>query len=167
MTPDEVTLRPATPADRSFLFDVYASTRQEELDQVDWPPGGREAFLEQQFNAQDVTYRARYPGGDFLVIEVAGTAAGRLYLGRLPGEIRVVDIALLPAFRGRGIGTRLMRDVMAEGAATASAVTLYVEAFNRAHGLYTRLGFGMVGEHGVYELLEWRPSSVGLAGQVS
>jgi ribosomal protein S18 acetylase RimI-like enzyme len=69
----------------------------------------------------------------------------------------VVDITLLPEFRGRGIGTRLIRDLMDEGARTGSRVTLYVEAFNPAYRLYTRLGFQRIDEYGAYELLEWRP----------
>jgi ribosomal protein S18 acetylase RimI-like enzyme len=154
---DDVTLRPAVTADLPFLLEVYASSRTDELDRVDWAPGQREAFLEHQFSAQDVSYRGRYPDGDFLVIERAGHAIGRLYVGRLPGEIRVVDITLLPDHRGKGIGTTLIRGLMAEAAAGGSAVTLYVEAFNPAHRLYTRLGFERSAEHGVYELLEWRP----------
>ena len=158
MAPEEVALRAVEPDDRDFLLAVYASARANELDRVAWPPGQRAAFLKQQFAAQDATYRARYPAGDFRIIELDGTAIGRLYVGRLPGEIRVVDIALLPAYRGQGIGTRLIEDLMAEATAVGSAVTLYVEAFNPAHRLYGRLGFRTIGEHGVYELLEWRPT---------
>ena len=122
---------------------------------MSWAPGQREAFLEQQFAAQDASYRARYPDGDLQVVELGGTAIGRLYVGRLPGEIRLVDITLLPAYRGRGIGSGLVWELMAEAAATGSNMTLYVEAFNPAHRLYNRLGFRKVEEHGVYELLAW------------
>jgi ribosomal protein S18 acetylase RimI-like enzyme len=162
-----VTLRPTVAADRPFLYDVYASTREAELALVEWSPGQREAFLEQQFTAQDLTYRGRYPTGRFLVIEEGGHAIGRLYVGRLPNEIRVVDISLLPAYRGRGIGTGLIRDLMAEAQAEGAALTLYVEAFNPAHRLYSRLGFRRIDEHGVYELLEWRPVQPGPDGQLN
>jgi predicted GNAT family acetyltransferase len=155
VTQQEVTRRRVVPGDRDFLLAVYASGRLEELDQVSWAPGQREEFLEQQFAAQDATYRARYPVGDFQVIELGGTAIGRLYVGRLPGEIRLVDITLLAAYRGRGIGSGLIWDLMAEAATTGSNMTLYVEAFNPAHRLYSRLGFHKIGEHGVYELLAW------------
>jgi ribosomal protein S18 acetylase RimI-like enzyme len=72
-------------------------------------------------------------------------------------EIRVVDVALLPAARGRGIGTALLRDLLAEGARTGKKVSIHVERFNRALGLYRRLGFGEVEENGPYLLMEWRP----------
>ena len=48
----EVTLRPTTDTDRELLLAVYASTRVEELDQVEWAPGQREWFLQMQFDAQ-------------------------------------------------------------------------------------------------------------------
>jgi GNAT superfamily N-acetyltransferase len=152
-------LRPAADADRRFLFEVYASTRIDELALTDWSPDQKQVFLTQQFSAQDETYRARYPDGEFSIITLNDRPIGRLYLGRLPGEIRVVDITLLPAFRGQGIGSRLIRNVMDEAARVGGRVTLFVEAFNPAHRLYTRLGFTRIDEYGVYELLEWRPTS--------
>jgi ribosomal protein S18 acetylase RimI-like enzyme len=148
-------LRPATPADRDFLLSVYASTREEELAQVEWKEGAREAFLEHQFSAQDDHYRTNYPGATFDVIEVDGEPAGRLYVHRGPGEIRIMDIALAPAFRGRGIGTALLGDLMEEAAASGSALSIHVEVNNPARRLYERLGFVPAGEHGVYVLMRW------------
>ncbi len=149
------TLRPATPSDRPFLGQVYASTRTEELAQVAWPEDHKQAFLDQQFNAQDAHYRTYYPTAQFLVIEHGGEPIGRLYLAEWPGEIRIMDIALLPAFRGRGWGTALLQDVLAQARARGLAVSIHVEKFNPAHRLYTRLGFRPVGEHGIYDLLRW------------
>lgn len=149
------TLRPSTAADRPFLGQVYASTRSEELAQVDWPAEQKQAFLDQQFNAQDAHYRAYYPTAQFLIIEQAGEPVGRLYLAEWPGELRVMDIALLPAFRGRGWGTALLQDILAQARAQGLAVSIHVEKFNPAYRLYTRLGFCPVGEHGIYDLLRW------------
>jgi hypothetical protein len=71
-------LRPATEADREFLLEVYASTREQELAQVAWREGARDAFVEHQFSAQDRHYRSNYPGATLDVIEVGGECAGRL-----------------------------------------------------------------------------------------
>jgi ribosomal protein S18 acetylase RimI-like enzyme len=152
-----VALRGSTPCDRAFLFTVYASTRRDELALTDWDEATKHAFLEQQFDAQDATYRARYPDGEFLIITRGLVSIGRLYLGWLPGEVRIVDITLLPEERAHGIGTKLIGDVMADAAARCCRVTLYVEAFNPAFRLYERLGFARIGEHGIYQLMEWRP----------
>ena len=94
------TLRPARPEDREFLLSVYASTRTEELTPVPWTDEQKAAFLRMQFDAQDAHYRAHYEGATYEVIEVDGLPAGRLYVHRRPKEIRLVDIALLPRFRG-------------------------------------------------------------------
>jgi ribosomal protein S18 acetylase RimI-like enzyme len=76
------------------------------------------------------------------VIEVDGHAAGRLYVHRGGSEIRVVDIALLPEFRGAGVGTRLMRGLQAEATESGRRLTLHVDASNvGARRLYERLGF--------------------------
>jgi ribosomal protein S18 acetylase RimI-like enzyme len=149
------TLRPATAADRDFLLSVYAGTREEELAQVSWEEGAREAFLEHQFSAQDHHYRANYPGATFDVIEVDGEPAGRLYVHRGPSEIRIMDIALAPAFRGRGLGTALLRDLMEEAGVSGRALSIHVEVNNPARRLYERLGFSPAGEHGVYVLMLW------------
>jgi ribosomal protein S18 acetylase RimI-like enzyme len=152
-----VTLRHSTPDDRAHLLAVYSSTRVEELDQVEWPPGAREAFLEMQFAAQDHEYRRLNPHGSFDVIEVDGEPAGRLYVDRRPGDLRIVDIALLPAYRGSGIGGRLVCELQTQAAAEGRIVSIHVEAHNRATRLYERFGFAVAEDLGVYRRMEWAP----------
>lgn len=130
-------LRPATDMDREQLLEVYASTREEEIARVQWPDGAREAFLSQQFEAQDAYYREYYANASFDVIEVEGRLAGRLYVDRSPAEIRIVDIALLPEFRGRGMGTALLRGLIAEAEASGRSLTIHVEQGNPARGRCT------------------------------
>lgn len=152
----QVSLRPATDADRDFLLSVYASTR-EELDQVAWPPGQREAFVLMQFEAQDHEYHRLNPDGSYDVVEVDGHPAGRLYVDRRPGALRIVDIALLPEFRGRGIGTGLLHDLLAGAAEEGRTVSIHVEVHNPAARLYERLGFVPVAELGLHRRMEWTP----------
>ena len=153
----EVTLRPATDGDREHLLAVYGSTRAEELDQVEWAPGMRQAFLEMQFNAQDHEYRRANPEGSFDVIEVDGRPAGRLYVDRRPGDLRIVDIALLSAFRGRGVGAGLIDELQQAAAAEGRIVSIHVEVHNPAARLYERLGFEVAADLGVYRRMEWTP----------
>lgn len=150
------TLREAGPADREFLLRAYASTREAELAQVDWSEEQKQLFLRMQFDAQDAHYRAHYPGARFDVIEWAGEPAGRFYVQRAAREIRVMELALLPAYRGRGIGSALLCGVQQEAARGGQAVTIHVEQTNPALRLYQRLGFAAIAEHGIYLLLEWR-----------
>ena len=150
-------LRPVSDADRAFLVELYASTREEELAQVQWADGVKRAFVEQQFGAQDAHYRGNYPGATLDVIEVEGRRAGRLYVHPGPSDIRIMDIALMPEFRGRGIGTSLLRGLIEQADASGRKLSIHVEVNNPARSLYDRLGFSPVGEHGVYLLME-RPS---------
>lgn len=159
-TGTEVRLRPATAADRGLLFDVYASTRAEELAAVPWDEATKRAFLTQQFDAQDAHYRTHYPRTTYEVIEVGGEAAGRLYLDRGERDVLIVDIALLPAFRGRGTGGSILREILEEAESQGKRVSIHVEVQNPAHSLYERLGFTRVEERGVYVLLEWTPPGV-------
>src|SRR5689334_4738580 len=106
MPPQEtVTLRPIVPADEPFLFALYASTRVEELQVVPWTPEQKQQFLEMQFRAQHQHYQQHYAGSAFDVIEVGGVPVGRLYVARWPTEIRIIDIAILPAWRSKGLGS--------------------------------------------------------------
>jgi ribosomal protein S18 acetylase RimI-like enzyme len=148
-----VRLRPVTDADRPFLLELYAGVRAPELALVPWDDATKRAFVAQQFAAQDAHYRAHYPGATLDVIEVGGAPAGRLYVHRGEHDVRIMDIALAPEHRGRGIGTALLRALIAE--AGARTLSIHVEAGNPARRLYERLGFRPAGEHGVYVLLTY------------
>ena len=165
--PPPVSLRPEQPGDEGFLFEVYASTREEELALTNWDEPMRRAFLNQQFHAMRQGYRSMFPSGEFSVIELDGEPAGRMVIARGATEIRVVDLALLPAQRNRGIGTVLMRQVCADAASAGKPVRLCVLKNNRALGWYERLGFSNIGESGIYDELEWRPAAGGQPGFTS
>ena len=144
-------LRPATDDDRAFLLAVYASTRAEELAVVPWTDEQKAAFILMQFEAQDASYRQSYPEADFSVIRRDGVDVGRLYVARLDTEVLLVDIALLPEYRGRGIGTQLIGDLLASADKDALPVTLHVKPGSPAKRLYRRLGFESRGVSGPYE----------------
>lgn len=159
VVPDGVRLRPITDADLPFLEVVYAATRTEELAQTDWDDAQKGAFLGFQFRAQHAHYTTHYAGAEFLVIERDGVPVGRLYLHWRADDLRIVDIALLPEARGRGIGEALLRALLAAAAARGHGASIHVEQMNPAMRLYTRLGFQKAGEHGIYHLMEWRPDA--------
>lgn len=159
MSPSEpaVTLRPAEDDDHEFLSRVYASTRAEELAALPWSAAERDAFLAQQFHAQSVHYAAHFADASFDVVVVDGEPAGRMIVARRADELKLIDIALLPEHRGRGIGTRLMLALLHEASERGVKVTIYVEHFNRAQALYARLGFVTVQEAGVHLRMERPP----------
>ncbi len=151
-----VTFRSIRPDDEAFLSHVYASTRLDELAVTDWTDEQKAAFLQMQFVAQHKFYQENYTDTDFLIILQDATLVGRLYVARWTDEIRIVDIALLPAYRGTGIGTTILRGLLAEADAAGKPVRIHVERENPALRLYERLGFVMIEDKGVYLFMEGR-----------
>ena len=148
-----------------FLRQLYNSTRWEELAPlVDWTDAQKFAFLDQQFDAQRSYYLSQYAGAAFDVLEAQGAPAGRLYLDRQADTLLVIDIALLPQWCGRGIGTALLEAMFAEARLSGKGVTISVEKFNPAQRLYRRLGFREYAESDIYWFMHWSPETDGRAG---
>ena len=103
-----IQLRPYREEDVEFLFQLYASTRQQEIATLGWPEAQQGAFLRMQFTAQQRWYASAYPEAEHQIIERDGVAMGRFLVMRQPASVMLVDIALLPDHRGQGIGTELV-----------------------------------------------------------
>jgi ribosomal protein S18 acetylase RimI-like enzyme len=151
-------LRPETDDDVPFLMRLYASTRAQEMTQVpDWSAEQKQSFLASQFQAQRHHYRTYIEGCAFDILERRGVAAGRLYLDVRASRLHIVDVALLPEWRGQGLGSAILQALMAAGRAGGKGVGIFVEKFNPALRLYRRLGFTDIADHGVYLEMEWLP----------
>ena len=154
---DGVELRPSRETDREFLVALYASTRSDELAATSWTPAELDAFVRMQFDLQDHHYRSAYPHAEHSLIVGDGRPIGRVIVDRGPHEIRVVDISLMPDHRGHGIGSALLRRVLAEATVAGLPVGLSVQAANPARHLYERLGFAVTDASNFYLSMEWRP----------
>jgi ribosomal protein S18 acetylase RimI-like enzyme len=153
-----IALRPETEADVPFLRQLYISTRWEELAMVpNWSDAQKIAFLESQFVAQREHYLAYFANAAFDVLEDNGVPAGRLYLDHQDKTLLIIDIALMPDWRNRGIGTALIEAVFAEARLCGKEVSISVEKFNPAQRLYRRLGFREYAEDDVYWFMFWQP----------
>jgi ribosomal protein S18 acetylase RimI-like enzyme len=161
--PEAITLRPVAPGDELFLRALYASTREEELAPLGWTGDQVNAFLDMQYRAREAHYEAEYAGSDDCVVLADGVPAGRLDVYRDGQMLHIIDIAIAPGHRGRGIGTGLLGQVIAEASAAGRVDEQYVEAGNPAQRLYRRMGFVPAGEVPPYYRMEWRPG----AGHVS
>lgn len=71
--------------------------------------------------------------------------ADRAY-SKVDGTTPELAIAVLPGYRGQGLGSLLMQHFLTEAALRYPAVALNVRADNPAVRLYQRLGFEVVGE---------------------
>ncbi|MEO5758379.1 MAG: GNAT family N-acetyltransferase [Mesorhizobium sp.] len=152
-----LSFRPTTEADKPFLSRLYASTRVEELAVTDWSEAQKAAFLDMQFQAQHAHYHKHYPQADWLVVMHGAADIGRLYVERWPSQHRIIDIALLPAHRRKGHGEALLRDLIDEAWLAGKSASIHVEKNNQARQLYARLGFTVIEDKGVYDLMACAP----------
>ncbi len=150
-----VTLRPTRPDDESFLYDLYCSTRSEDLTAGDWDSPQQQMLLKMQFIGQQHSYRAQYPRADHDIILLDGLAIGRVMVERGDHEIRGVDIALLPAYRSAGVGGVIIQDLLDEARRAGKPFRIQVVRTNRARRLYDRLGFREIGDTGTHYVMEW------------
>jgi ribosomal protein S18 acetylase RimI-like enzyme len=151
------TFRPEVDGDEPFLSRLYATTRDYEMNLVSWDAAQRAAFLQSQFTLQRVHYHKYYPNAAFLIIQSAGEPIGRFYVERSDRDIVLLDIALLPEFRGKGLGGQVMGDLLAEAKSTGKVVRIHVERNNPALRLYQRMKFRLVEDKGIHFLMEWSP----------
>lgn len=142
VTIGQVTLFIENRADEPFLRRLYRSTREEELAATAWPETIKQSFCDSQFDLQHADYVRRHPGGEFLVLRAGSEPVGRLYLDTIGESVHVIDIAVLPAWRGRGIGSSLLAALQQRAVAAGKTLSLQVLAWNdRAIALYRRAGF--------------------------
>ena len=150
-------LRPACADDEAFLFELYCSTRNEEIAAWGLDSSEQEILLRMQFNAQRQHYESAYESLDHSIILVGNQPTGRIMVFRSEEEFVIVDIALLRDARGMGIGAALITELLGEAERAGKPVGLHVAKDNRARRLYERLGFEIREDTGMYFKMELRP----------
>lgn len=151
-------LIPVNESDKSFLVELYASTRTQEMAAVPWSDEQKQAFLQMQFEAQNLYYRELYPNASYNIIKFKDESIGRFYVADLADEFRIIDLAFLPQFFDKGVFIKLVEDVLQKGQALNKPVQIYLESFDPLAKIFADLGFQKVGEHGIYFL--WRRAPV-------
>jgi RimJ/RimL family protein N-acetyltransferase len=139
------------PADEPFLIELYAGTRAEEMALVPWSEEQKSAFV---LYHQRQHYQKIYHEASHDIILADDRKVGRLYVARLPAEIRIVDITIVSPDRNGGIGTYLLKRLMTEAASVHKRLRIYVESFDPSIRLFERLGFLRMEEQGIHILME-------------
>jgi ribosomal protein S18 acetylase RimI-like enzyme len=156
MLPPSTLLRPATDADAGFAQALYAATR-DDLRLLPLPPAQVEQLIAMQQRMHEEGRRAMYPNAEVLVLEQAGEPAGRAVLDTTGTDWRLVDLALLPALRGRGLGAALLAALQARAAAHGARIGLAVLRTNApALRLYRRAGFVIAGGNELQYQMLWQ-----------
>jgi len=152
-----LTLRPLTTEDAPFLLRLYKSSRGDDLRELGWDETRIDDFLEMQYQAQRTFDEQDYAKATDQLILWSGNRAGRLLVEARENEIRCVDLALLPEFRNRGLGTILMRRLQQQAVTAHKPLRLQVIRYSRAINLFERLGFVRTSETGTHFQMEWKP----------
>jgi len=159
-----IEMRPETGADREFLARLYRDTRRREVAAWGWPPEQQAIFLDMQFEAQRRNYLQVFPNAEGRIVRIAGEQdAGRILLAEDAAGVHLIDIALLEAYRNRGMGRELLTQLQADCRERGVALRLQVLAANPARRLYLRMGFAEesaeAGSHAMYLRMVWHPAA--------
>ncbi len=149
------TLRPLTAADEPFLWEMLYQAIHVSAGAA---PPPREIIRQPEL-ACYVRSWGRDGDMGFVAVEAATqTPVGAAWLRLWPGAERgygyvdghtpELSVAILPGYRGQGLGTRLLQKLLAVADERFAAVSLSVSRDNPAAGLYVRLGFAVVAEEG-------------------
>ena len=152
-----LSLRAAILQDLPFMRHLFGLLRADELERIPWPDSARQQFLDDQFSLQHHHFVTHYARAGFYLVEHEGNAAGRLYLLREPPYFLIVDIALLPDYRRRGLGGTLLAWMKALTVECgADGIDLQVNQHNPdAQRLYAREGFAVTKPGGAYIGMRW------------
>lgn len=148
-------LRPALPADEPFLRHLFTETHAT-LQLL--PSELRPQLAAMQYSGRELTYSANHPTAkNWILLDAEGTPAGRHLVERTPYGYLGVDLAVLPAYQGRGFGTAallLLQQQTAELGPPAEC-RLRVTRNNPALRLYLRLGFQPMAEDELSYEMVW------------
>lgn len=138
-----------------FLFELYKSTRIDEMNLTGWNNEQIYLFLNHQFKMQNHDYYSNYKDALFFIITFNKINCGRLYIDYREQEIRIIDISLLPEFRNRKIGSKIINLLIDDSKNLKKHLTLHVEQNNRAKDFYSRLGFKEISVNGIHIFMQY------------
>lgn len=146
----------AKPEDEEFLFEVYAGSRMDEINEWQWNEKQKKQFLQIQYRSQQLSYKHKYPHLETKIIVAEKEKVGRLVLADLRNKLVIVDLTILPQFQGKGMGTKVLLECQESARKHDKTVQLSVFRSNeRAKSLYEQMGFKQVECNDLYIFMEW------------
>lgn len=143
-----LSLRPATPEDAEFLFQILKATVREYVDQTwGWDEEWQRAYFEMRFD----------PVKNQIVI-LDDRDIGVIAVEKREDEVVLSSLYILPEYQGWGIGTLLIKDLLAQASHEGLLVTLRVLKVNPARRLYERLGFTVAEKTDTYYYMKATPT---------
>ena len=151
-----IELKAITKADEAFLYEVYRSTKKQEVDLWGWSVEQTQTFLMMQWRAQRASYNRQFPTANHYMIVVDQQCVGRLLIEELPDYHHLIDISILPTYQRKGLATSIIVELLQKAREGNKAVLLRVFHTNPARHLYERLGFQVVSGDELYLTMRWQ-----------
>jgi len=134
-------LRPESPSDAEFLAAVF---RVNALELYGAAGPALEPMIPLQYRSQLQAYAMAYPDARSEIVLSSDQPVGRLLTDRNDESLHVVDIAILPGWRQKGLARAALGVVQQRAAAASLAVTARVIVTNSASlALFGSLGFSI------------------------
>jgi RimJ/RimL family protein N-acetyltransferase len=150
-------LRPERDDDQAFRFRLFCDSRPAEFALLPLDPAAMAQLMRLQFQAQTVSYRADFASARFDIIELDHRPVGRIVVDRPGDQLHIVDQAIVPPLRNRGLGTTIMQALMDEARRIRLPLRLKVASTNDpSMRLYLRLGLVPIATEPFYIEMEWR-----------
>ncbi len=141
----ETFLRPARREDFDFAHNLYVSLMKPLA----------EVLMPWRAARQAAVVSRALASGEARIIATREGDVGWLQVRETDSEVNLLQLYVAPSAQGRGIGTRLLRDLMAEARGKGKGVMLGVLRNNPARHFYAGLGFTTVSADRVKLYMRW------------
>ena len=141
----EFTRRVAAEADRAFVREANKRAYEDVVVRQ---------FGEWDEDTQDAHFEEKWERAGFEVVEVRGRRVGAIWTIDDGDYLWLREVFLLPAHQGRGIGSQLVRQELANARRLRKPLRLRVLRENRARALFERLGLSVCGETETHHWME-------------
>ncbi|WP_297417475.1 GNAT family N-acetyltransferase [Clostridium sp.] len=152
-----ISLQKVKLEESEFLLKIFKESNPELLYICGLGEEEKRVILLQQFTIETKQLMQIYPNAEFNIVMLNEEPIGKLYINYGKTADRIIEIALLEEYRGRGIGKELIEIVIKNAKKAGKNVRLQVAWFNQnAYGLYKKLGFQVIENKEVFFEMEYR-----------
>jgi len=144
----EISLRPAQANDYQFAVDLYLESTKRLLLALD-------TWNEDEVIAR---FRSAFKPDQAQVVQSNGADIGWMQVSEASAGFHLHQIHIVATFRNRGVGSRLILDLLGRARAEGRPLVLNVIRGNPALSLYRRLGFRRIGETHERIQMIWDPA---------
>ncbi|GAA0381834.1 GNAT family N-acetyltransferase [Bacillus horti] len=141
--------------DESTLFQLYVASRKGEFANLGWSECEIENLLQVQYTAQQNSYQQLFPQAKMDMVKHKNIPIGRMITNTTQHALHLVDIFIIPEYRGKEFGTALLRILQDRASKRALPIQLQVLMGNPAQRLYERCGFYVTAEQAPSLTMQW------------